>query len=354
MLWKRPFLESRPDGRRGIKKKALGGMKEEKECTQNHGCISVRSVCMLCGCGTACPFWSKDFQMVICDGCGLVYMHPVDWSSLEDFYMNRYEYGKLGSTVYPESSPWDHDRADWIMQAMRNEIGTPRVLEIGCNAGALLSLLKSKGCDVVGIEPGTDASEYARTVRGLDVQTAFWDEQLEIEASVFDAVVMISVLEHFQYPIAALEKCWHVLKSGGLVFVEIPNLEHEKGFFIDFTWHGYAPTEEHLFCYSKGTISALFAKAGFDVVAVVETRELLRVTAMRNESSALLVSKNNYNDPVKIRRLLEFYRVSLRRRRMLHIIQRIAESVIIHLMPKSIVQRLRMYRVKRIGRGGQN
>jgi SAM-dependent methyltransferase len=101
-----------------------------------------------------------------------------------------------------------------------------RVLEVGCAAGGLGHLLRSRGHQVTGIELVPEVAERAR--RRLDqVVTADVEaDGLPFAPGSFDAVVFADVLEHLVDPWRVLREAAALLADGGVVVASIPNLQN--------------------------------------------------------------------------------------------------------------------------------
>lgn len=309
------------------------------------GTDANRSVCALCGSADFKPFWKKDFVMGVCNQCGLVYMNPVDWDMLDDLYRNKYDYAKLGSERFPAPSPWDRERGAWV-DSFFEQTGTKRrLVDIGCGAGKLLSVFSAGKWDRCGVEPDKDSATYAHNSRGLDVQNCFL-AQAKLDDGVFDAVIMASTFEHLQDPNAELKVMARILKPDGKLFLEVPNLEHPHGFYIDFAYStGFVPTPEHLFCYSLKSLRAMLAKNGFRVVANSVTRENMRVVAVLDST----VSSENFptDNPVLVYSMLKAFKLHNRLHWPLDVARRVAENALIYLFPKKLVNFLRSMRQNR-------
>jgi SAM-dependent methyltransferase len=97
------------------------------------------------------------------------------------------------------------------------------VLDIGCGQGELLQWLVEQGYEAEGIEPSADAAEVARE-RGLNVRTATLEDLLEDgPLPLYDAVLILNVLEHTPRPEDVLRGIRSVLAPGGLLYVRVPN-----------------------------------------------------------------------------------------------------------------------------------
>jgi 2-polyprenyl-3-methyl-5-hydroxy-6-metoxy-1,4-benzoquinol methylase len=101
------------------------------------------------------------------------------------------------------------------------------MLDIGCGSGRLMYVAKRAGWDVMGLELSEQMADYVRTKLGEDVVVANF---LEVDAKAisdvqFDLVCLRHVLEHLPDCLLAMRKLRELLKPGGYVLIEIPNVE---------------------------------------------------------------------------------------------------------------------------------
>jgi SAM-dependent methyltransferase len=122
----------------------------------------------------------------------------------------------------------------WLVDA-RGAGGAPaRALDVGCGIGRLLSPLAARGWRVVGLEPDAEYAAYAaarvQAVAGAEVRVGGFGE---VEAQVgdvapFDLVAGINgSFAYLRTPsarAAALAQCRAVLRTGGSLVLDLPNL----------------------------------------------------------------------------------------------------------------------------------
>jgi 2-polyprenyl-6-hydroxyphenyl methylase/3-demethylubiquinone-9 3-methyltransferase len=163
------------------------------------------------------------------------------------------------------------------------------VLDIGCGGGLFLSLLKDAGAQVMGIELSDSRAGYARTKHNLDVykspvESDFWQKNYE---NYFDAVTLWDVIEHVNYPLQTLKSAVHVLRKGGLLFIDTPcrdSFYHQFGTLTYRLSGGRFPTflnamySSHLFghkqIFSRGEMKELFESVGLKVIELQKFHEL--------------------------------------------------------------------------------
>src|SRR5262249_17278387 len=111
-------------------------------------------------------------------------------------------------------------RARWIHRKIR---ARSRILEVGCGRGLLLDALSRLGHECHGTErPGLAAKRAQRTV-GVKVYTASLD-LCNLEKEYFDLIILWHVLEHLENPVETLAQIFQLLRVGGILIIEVPNL----------------------------------------------------------------------------------------------------------------------------------
>jgi SAM-dependent methyltransferase len=121
-----------------------------------------------------------------------------------------------------------------------------------------------RGWHGLGTEFGRRALAYARDELGVDAV----DTPIEELDGLYDAVTVLSVLEHVNEPRAFLREINRLLRPGGVTYLIVPNVEslacrvlHERAATFD--------GRNHLVYFSGRTLRDMLAREGFDVV---ETR----------------------------------------------------------------------------------
>ena len=141
---------------------------------------------------------------------------------------------------------------------------TGALLEIGCGSGfALEEALASGWHEVCGVEPTRTAVDAAAPVVRDRIVRDVMRPGLFDRAS-FDAVCMFQTLDHIWDPQSLLRECHRVLRPGGAILVLNHDVEAasarvlgERSPIFDI---------EHMYLYSRRTLSRLLEKHGFAVV----------------------------------------------------------------------------------------
>jgi SAM-dependent methyltransferase len=180
------------------------------------------------------------------------------------FPSRRHEaFGQRGTSLVDRCGVWLSSRA--IRQGLpaRDHL---RLLDLGCGYHAsLLRSLLSRLAEGVGIDVAV--SGEARAVPGLIFREGAIEEHLPaLPTGHFDAVTLISVLEHLAEPLAALGHCHRVLAPRGVLLVNVPTW-WGKG-LLEFSAFrlGTSPAAEmddHKMYYDKRDLWPLLVRAGF-------------------------------------------------------------------------------------------
>jgi SAM-dependent methyltransferase len=141
--------------------------------------------------------------------------------------------------------------------------GQGRILEVGCGRGLLLHQLAQLGHECHGIERSALASRRAAQTQGLHVYTQPL-EQCRFEERYFDAVIIWHVLEHLDHPRSTLALISRVLKPGGLLYLEVPNLSSLQSRSTGEHWF-HLDLDHHLYHFSQAGLHELLRSTGFRV-----------------------------------------------------------------------------------------
>lgn len=213
-------------------------------------------------------FLDGEFRLVQCLNCGLIYLNPRPTpDELTALYPDNYDQYNIAVCDEPSlCTRLDrryglHKRCRAIMRYKRQG----RLLDVGCATGDFLDAMRSyPGWEVYGIELNEYASEYARTRLGLVVKTGTLDS-VDFPEHWFDVVTLWNVLEHLPDPLSALKTTHRLLKPGGLLVLNTPNLDSLDARIFGPYWIGYE-LPRHLYVFSRRTLRALVEKAGFSIL----------------------------------------------------------------------------------------
>lgn len=135
-----------------------------------------------------------------------------------------------------------------------------QLLDVGCGNGNFLELARSAGWQVRGLDLDPIAVAAARA-RGLDVLEGTM-ALLDGESECYDYITLSHILEHVYDPWDVLNSCHRLLKPGGVLWLETPNMNGRGRSVFGSFWRGLEPPR-HLQLFSRKSLRDKVAEIGF-------------------------------------------------------------------------------------------
>ena len=215
-----------------------------------HSCLMVKSR------EEALAFPKRDLHLAFCGSCGFIQNILFDPSVI------------AYSAAYEESQSFSGEFRKFALGVCRDliekyDLRHKRILEIGCGKGDFLRLLCELGDNTgIGIDPACSAERAGaeRAARIRFICNSYSEKYRSLDA---DYICCRHTLEHIPDVgrfIAGLARNLDG-KDGTAVFFEVPDVERilDEGAFWDIYY-------EHCSYFSRGSLSRLFERSGFDVV----------------------------------------------------------------------------------------
>lgn len=257
---------------------------------------STQHCCDLCGCKRfelLCDFDRRGEKLttVICWRCGLVQhgVIPTD-DELAQYYEQEYRSDYNGE----ETPSAKRVVREWKRGRERFELVRPflnsddRVFEIGSGIGCNLKHFELAGHEAAGIEPGAGFAAFSRTRMHCDVRQGIWQDEPPVPT--YDLVLLIHVLEHLNSPTRALRHIHDMLRPGGRLYIEVPNLAAPHA--APKRLFHYA----HIYNFTPWTLSMLGQSCGFEVTKILsaERDRNLMMVLTRSESCSREIDSESY------------------------------------------------------------
>ena len=171
------------------------------------------------------------------------------------------------------------------------------LLDVGSNRGrfAAAFLESAPNARITAVEPD---ERYADSCAGLArtqlIQSRIEDAKLA-DAS-FDIVHSCHTIEHLAHPFASLKDHARVLKPGGLLVLDAPNIALIGGDDILEEWF----IDKHLYHFSDVTLSRMIEAAGFTIIEHPDPKDRINLlfVARKDGTSATGIAA----DPVEVMR----------------------------------------------------
>ncbi|MEY3283125.1 MAG: hypothetical protein RIR86_1138 [Acidobacteriota bacterium] len=159
--------------------------------------------------------------------------------------------------------PWREFMARERLDDLRRFIDRGHLLEVGCSTGEFLAVA-SRYFATTGVEADPWAVRCART-KGLDCRAGALAEAA-LPADSFDVAVLYHVIEHFRDPRRELNELNRLIRPGGHLVIETPDVETIWFQLLRARWRQIIP--DHLFFFSRTTLTRLLQEEGFTVTEI--------------------------------------------------------------------------------------
>lgn len=204
----------------------------------------------------------RSFKLSRCVQCGLVLTSPrpstadMDWLYNNEYFLPVR--GGLGTKIGDLTT---RERASFVQKYVRSG----SVLDIGCGLGGFLANLPSNRFEVSGLEPYQGL--FASVVEPLRSRIQFKPfDTADLAENAFDLITLWHVLEHMPQPLKALEKVFRLLKPGGCLILEVPNLASLEARWLGPFWY-HLDVPFHFWHFTPSSLRTMVSKAGFRVEA---------------------------------------------------------------------------------------
>lgn len=144
-------------------------------------------------------------------------------------------------------------------------LASGRILEVGCGSGLFLRLLAQVGYDAEGLDISETDVAYAREHLALRVSHGVLDD-LALAANRYDAVLLMSVLEHIPNPSDTVKQVFRILQPGGWIVLGLPIIDSRQAKLLGPRWCEVTEAPRHLMIPSCEGVRRLLAMAGFSDV----------------------------------------------------------------------------------------
>ncbi|NGZ76105.1 glycosyltransferase family protein [Saccharibacillus alkalitolerans] len=219
-----------------------------------------------------------------CSNCAAVFMNPRPTEEYLEWFYNEVYY----SEAHRKKMGWSTDLSEVSAGALRNyevrmdlvesftnqtKFPRGRLLDIGCSTGNFLLEARSRYWDVQGIEVSDKAAEKGRANYDLDILSGVLNNRT-FEDSSFDAVTAWDVLEHIAEPHEFMENINRILKPGGLLALNTPNVSSTASYHSSYQWRHLDPPL-HVILYDHISLRILLKMYGLEILKISSGSEYL-------------------------------------------------------------------------------
>jgi len=243
-----------------IRDKSTGLLRED---------LAQKRRCPLCGADDyRVAFIKEGFRFLKCNKCSFFYVNPI----LNEAALYKAYEGEASNDaffeVYLSNTQQSFDRAGFerVLKHLDllNKPQSKKIMDVGCSFGHFLKVAQERGWDDIGVDLNEKAVDYANNVVKVKVLKCLLADA-KFPPDSFDVVTLWNVLEHVPDPRSLVKDSHRLLKKGGILFIETPNIDslatrimHEKC----ITFGG----RNHINYFSKKTVSRMLEEEGFELV----------------------------------------------------------------------------------------
>lgn len=251
--------------------------------TDPHGAVPIpvenETRCAVCGVPTPHQrvYEKLGYPILACRRCGLGSTYLAPGFNPASLYDDAYFSGGQpdGYADYAGSEPVLRKEFRRVLQDLRKCGSTGgKLLELGCAYGFFLSEARDR-YECLGVEMAPSAVAFARS-RGLEVIEGSLREQILTERGPFDAVAMLDCIEHLPAPDQTVALLARGLRPGGYIVITTGDWDSALARLTNANWRLMTPPQ-HLFFFSRKTLTALLERNGFEVLSVSSPWKLVPI-----------------------------------------------------------------------------
>src|SRR3972149_3507574 len=206
---------------------------------------------------------------------------------------SRDEYDRLEAVARQYDSQHDFDRqfSEFGAQLILEEFQGERLLEVGCASGVMTRRFAGQVLELHVVEGSQTYLSALQSELGEKVQCHCCLAEDFAPDTLFDGIVLASLLEHVESPVQLLRQVRTWLKPNGVLFVIVPNAEsiHRQAGVV----MGLLPTTKsfterdvllgHRRVYDETLLCQHLEQAGFSI----QNRQGIMIKVMSNSQMAL-------------------------------------------------------------------
>ena len=222
---------------------------------------------------------TRGLKVYLCGHCGLVQSLPRVARTKE-----RHSAAVSGGADWGNVRYGKGFRTQEAMDALARRVDLSQplsLLDVGSNRGSFAKAFVTAApmATVTAVEPDERyADSAANLARTTLIQARI--ENTSLAAESFDIVHSCHTIEHLAEPFAALKDHARVLKTGGLLVIDAPNLALLGGDDIVEEWF----IDKHLFHFSAGALRSMIEAAGFEIIEANDPQDAVNLLFVARKS----------------------------------------------------------------------
>ena len=228
---------------------------------------------------------SRGLKVYICRDCGLVQSAPrIDRTE------KRHTAAVSGGADWGNVRYGKGFRTQAAMDALARHADLEQaitLLDVGSNRGrfAAAFLDAAPKARITAVEPD---ERYAGSCENLPRTELIWSriEETKLADASFDIVHSCHTIEHLAHPFASLKDHARVLKPGGLLVLDAPNLALIGGDDILEEWF----IDKHLYHFSETMLGRMIEAAGFEIIEHPDPSDRINLLFVARKAAASAIA----------------------------------------------------------------
>jgi 2-polyprenyl-3-methyl-5-hydroxy-6-metoxy-1,4-benzoquinol methylase len=156
-----------------------------------------------------------------CPRCHLVFREGLDAPEKAVSERRYYENDYFRELAWDQLEGYRDGIFREVLDRIEGQTERGRLLDVGCGCGFFLREALARGWEAKGIDPSRESIDYLQATLG-DVGVPGTLDDFE-PGERYDVITMINVLDHLIDPWKGVIKAAALLKTGGLIYVRVPN-----------------------------------------------------------------------------------------------------------------------------------
>lgn len=183
--------------------------------------------------------------------------------------------GLLSRHLVPTVLERHRRSARLVLERLQPLATGPRLLDFGCGEGVLVHEAHRQGWNAIGLDVNDGLVAAANAHWGFTaLVSGSLDQMLASPPDPFDVIVTSQVFEHLQRPVEVGRQLVSLLKPGGLLYIDVPNVR-QLGERLSLARGRTLDPTAHWNHFSLTTLSALVGRIGCWVVYASAAPSLL-------------------------------------------------------------------------------
>ncbi|MBC7871998.1 MAG: class I SAM-dependent methyltransferase [Chitinophagaceae bacterium] len=215
------------------------------------------------------------FTLVRCKICGFSYLNPRPTTAMLPIIYSIENYVCYGYTenrpiLAAASKRFEDTRARYVLENMPEvNLANFKALDIGAGEGRALLSFQDLGVPVGNLYAVDISDDVLEPLKAIGMQTVnSRAEDLDLPENTFDIVMMNQVIEHVADPRKVMEISYRLLKPGGFILMDTPNLDgYDRPLFRKRRWGGYH-FPRHWVLFSTNTMTRMLQEVGFGNIQI--------------------------------------------------------------------------------------